>query len=389
MEKLVKKIKQNIPFVILVNKIKFFSKNKKMSKWIKQFEKIDSILDFETFKNSINMMLNDKNLKKPYMIQGYATESLLYGHFNSLCRYALNTKGEFYYLPKIEHGVNPDISVVPNNEIERFSNFIFQSDYKAEQIHSVDALKPVFILGPYIHYAEFVYSEDKMHEIKKSLGKTLLVFPFHNFEFSSSKSDDETFVNYIMDNYEKKYDTILVSVYWNDVNDKMYKLFEERGAKLVSSGFRGDKNFIDRLKTILYLSDDVCGNAFGTHIGYALYMNKRYFHIKTDRIFKDEKTGEIAKSNTKSYDQALCDLFQYENIENCNLNNKEIKQFIEKYWGKEKDIKSPKEIHEIIDICKHIYDDSKGYSNKYNDVVNKYKKANNYLILNAISIERD
>ena len=88
----------------------------------------------------------------------------------------------------------------------------------------------------------------------------------------------------------KQYDTVMVSVYWNDVESKLYGMFEKCGAILVSSGFRGDKAFISRLKTLISLSDCVCGNAFGTHIGYAMYLNKPFIYINNDLIFEKIKS---------------------------------------------------------------------------------------------------
>lgn len=376
-------VKKNIDLHDKAIRNKYQTKNELIHKFSQRLERIDSILDFEEYCAVIREM--KESTQPPFVEEFYGNESSYYGHIDALYKYAgLNTSPDCKVIPKMEHGINPTIIEKPANEITEYSNFIFQSDYKKNQIHSVNPMKPVFVLGPYIHYADYIYDDEKLSEIKKENGKTLLIFPFHNFEFSYYNSDNKAFVDYVMNNYAKNYDTVLVSVYWNDIDDELYKLFEDKGAKLVSAGFRGDRNFINRLKTIINLADDVCGNGFGTHIGYSLYMKKNYFHIVTKRLFVDLNTKVTSSNENTDFEKQLIDLFKYENLIENNLGNEQILRFFEKYWGKLSDVKSKNDIKHMIELCNHITKKSRKNFMNFDKVVNQIK--NDSIIQNSIKV---
>lgn len=346
----IKKVKQNRVTDLIINKTK----------------DIDSFKNYDEFADIIrNYAPKGVSLTK----QCYGGEALLYGHLSALYDYAGLGNPNVKAFPKLEHGVDTYASALKKEDIAFVGNFIFQGGYKKEQIHSIDPYKPVFVIGPYIHYAREIYSQSEMKQIKEQLGKTLLVYPFHCYEFSTGKYDDAKFVDYVMKELAKDFNTVLVSVYWNDVSDPIYEKFALMGAKLVSSGFRGDSNFIRRQKTIMMLADAVCGNSFGTHIGYSMCLNKPYLYIDTGLSYVDEKHIRLDSEleHHKKMDNELRKAFS--DFDATDEDKVLQKQLYIKYWGGNKALKSQEEIKLLLLLGEKITRDSHGFPGKFRKVV--------------------
>lgn len=48
---------------------------------------------------------------------------------------------------------------------------------------------------------------------------------------------------------------------------------------MTTAGHQLDINFLNRLKTIILLSDYTCSNSIGTHTGYCVYLGKPHLVI--------------------------------------------------------------------------------------------------------------
>lgn len=359
-------IDENIYVSNIISSINRFKHNRIVHKLISEVEQIDSISSYKQFGDVIinNKKLNSNDFE--YADLRYYGESLLYGHLDALYEYAGAGKPNYFAFPKMEHGANPTIDPVPQSIISKYPTFIYQSKYKSNQIHNVNELKPVFSIGPYVHYAKSIYNSDCMSNLKMKYGKILLVFPFHNFEKSISTAKDDIFVKYVMKNLAKDYDTVFVCAYWNDIDLKIYQIFKSEGAVLVSCGFRGDKNFINRLKTIIELSDAVCGNSFGTHIGYALYLDKPYYHIDNNLVFgyKEKEFSDEQKTTLGLLSKELQEAFGTHR-RNIDLQTSLFKR----YWGGKDEIKSQAEIRSILSVGNVILKHSMGCTNRFDNVV--------------------
>jgi hypothetical protein len=360
--------KKNIYISDVCSVVKRYRHNQIVHNLIRDVKEVDSILEFGDFAEIIRDYKKNTHVGFEFADLRYSGESRLYGHLDMLYKYAGLEKVNYFAFPKVEHGVNPTIDKMPKNVIDFYSNFLYQGQYKVKQIHGVNRYKPVFSIGPYIHYAESMYSDDICSNLKNKWGKTLVVFPFHNFEKATSFANDTVFVDYVMDVLAKQFDTVIVSVYWNDVDLNLYKQFQSRGAILVSSGFRGDKNFIKRLKTIIGLSDCVCGNAFGTHIGYAMYLKKPFVFIDnnlvfgyTDKTFSEDQKNILNYTNERV--KAAFGINSYNN--SCNL-QQEIYTY---FWGGNNLIKSRDELRSIIFVGEEILLRSHGYISKFDESV--------------------
>lgn len=198
----------------------------------------------------------------------------------------------------------------------------------------------VHVLGPYISYVKSLYSYEKLERMKKKLGRTLLVFPLHSV-------DDKEYTEYDIDEFIREvdaikdqycYDTVMVCMYWRDIHTNTFIPYKKKGWKIVTAGHRLDSNFLRRLRSIILLSDMVVTNGVGTHVGYAVCLNKPVYimdlpsYSTTIDVIRDGDGNECA-------DQFIRD---------CNISDKEIKEafstycetitddqlyVIRKYWG--------------------------------------------------------
>lgn len=82
--------------------------------------------------------------------------------------------------------------------------------------------KEIIMVGPYIQYADYFKSKDKLKALKSQLGKILLVFPTHSFEDCDDLYDFNQFSQCI-DEMAKDYDTVLISMIGYDIQQGLIK----------------------------------------------------------------------------------------------------------------------------------------------------------------------
>ena len=322
-----------------------------LKKYLKLVElsKIDSIKEFDTFQNAIESAKNQNAVTLPRHMK-YGGESIRhYGYYQAIMNYAGMDAEQFVYIPALEHGIRfrePSWAVDTDKLISSIS-YACEGPGRCSEIHSVDPWKPIFILGPYIHYTGGYYNETETKHIKDSWGKTLLVFPSHTWERKEFKSESDTIYNIVYNKYATDYDTILVCVYWNDVDSKLIDHFKKSGAKIVSAGFRGDYNFVRRLKTIIELSNDVVVDDLQTNIGFCKYMGRKVFlECTSPRFYNDPCFVE----NFQNFHEAFYTSNKEFTEKQFFLQNKLYRFF----WGGDEFIKTSEEMADIIMILKEM-----------------------------------
>lgn len=340
---------------------------------VESLANVDPIVDFESFKNGI-VSLKREFIQpgKMFGLSGVASESLLYGHLRALVEYSGRTYDESQrlVLPNIEHGIGW-LQRVPANVKQPYVHCaVSQGSYRSESIRGARSWLPHYVVGPYIHYAPLCYGDAQIAALKKRWGKTLLVFPAHTYELSEMSFGKERFVESVMDAYGSDFDTILVSAYWHDADDSLFKLFQQKGATVVSSGMREDSRFISRLKTLIMLSDAVVGNAIGTHIGYCMCLDKPFAFIES----ADAKINDIGNAfKTEEERELMIVQNQFEDAFS-SFSDKEEKKSIQEelyktYWGGRDAIKTPEEVGRMLDISQEVLDRSKGFVRKFPKVI--------------------
>lgn len=188
---------------------------------------------------------------------------------------------ERYIQALSEHGYFFGTYVQEMEKITFAKKLLTFSDIRKEHIEAVVKDKEVIPIGPYIHYAPDYYNEKKFIEEKKKLGKTLLVFFCHSGTGESVSFDIDVIIEKI--NSIRKYiDTVVVSLFWSDINNEIEKKLKDEGFLIFSSGHRYDYYFLSRLKTMIKLADITMSNFIGTHLAYCSYMNKPHWIVRQD-----------------------------------------------------------------------------------------------------------
>lgn len=338
-----------------------------VNKYQKKLEETDSILDYDSFVNIINEMLAKSKEEKVLRGSGYGVNSYFYGYYSELLNYANVTKSQ-YLIPSVEHGVC--FADIPWAYDPHFFWYISQSANRKADISSLSKGRVIVLpVGAYIQYSRYYYDLNKRNTLKNKYGKTLLVMPTHTWEGSQDANGvSEDIVDMIYRRYGSQFDTIMVCVYWHDVNSETYKKFQNRGAKLVSAGFRGDQNFIRRLKTIIDLSDAVFTDGLGTNIGFCMSMGKKIFIDNLKPLENDIKYN----NNNKLFAEA----FMTNN--DGNYSDEQVvcqKNLYDKFWGNI--FYSPEELHNIFDSLHNVLvDGNYSFEQVGNVIENIWRNSN-------------
>lgn len=321
-----------------MSKFRHYADYKKYSNFLKKISLIDSIRNYEEFAECIREVAVDENL---FIHIGYAPSSYFYGYYDAFVDYA-GVRNKISNLPlfsHMEHGW-ADLGNYRSPFSLNSLSYCSMSYVRKKEIHQMDPWRIFVSTGPYIHYADKFLNDNVEKEIKNKNGKTLLVIPFHTCEGEYYGSGMESFLfEQVYSKYADKYDTILVCVYWHNVNDNVIKEYKKNGAKLVSAGFRGDIKFLSRLKSIISLADDVVLDEPGTILGFCYYMGKSTFIEEREDRFIDEGATWIVKK--------LREAFHSPNLIFTSEQLSEQKKLFDLGWGGEF-IKSRKEARAIL-----------------------------------------
>ena len=226
-------------------------------------------------------------------------------------------------------------------EVERVTwakKLLTFSDVRKEHIVAVINNKDVYPIGPYIHYAPDYYDEKKLAAVKQELGRTLLVFFSHSGTGESVSFDLDALIEKI-NSIKKRFQSIVISLFWSDINPEIETRLLTEGYRIFSSGHRYDFYFLSRQKTMIKLADVTMSNSTGTHLAYCSYLNKPHWIVR--QVIKSKALNEKGAANIAIAEMMGKDIVnQQENEELYQtfaeyseiLTNKQ-KQVCDKYFG--------------------------------------------------------
>lgn len=358
----------------------------------KKYEKENKILDEFSLKTDALDMLTDINefqklakeleylVKQEDMIRfhrGYNFEGFFYGNVQTLLNYAGLDNSNIKYAPMVSHGGMPLYSVGTQY---RYA-VIFQGTYLKKLVHQHFPYIPVFTVGPYIHYASGIYSNEKIKNIKEHNGKTLLVYMPHSIEDVKREFCKQKFIDDVLLKYKNSFSTIYLCVYWADVNEPVCEYAIEKGMKVVCIGFRFDVKFNYRQKSLLEIADAVVFGDIGSFVYNAIYLKKPVGRVEItnntticEKQYSSDNERRIQFINDyKLFSDKFYDIFS----EKLDMNDKMF-EWANPFSGFDK-LKSAEEIKEIISISKDIIEECDDKLDKYEAAVYnlllKYKKA--------------
>lgn len=242
----------------------------------------------------------------------------------------------------IEHGLYIGSLVPERHLVDPFNNIITFSEYRKKFIETKTD-KNIITIGPYIKYANPLYSQEKIDFEKKRLGKTLVVFPSHSIDCVYAKYDINQFIDYIKEFKNKfNFDNVLICLYWKDIALGMQQDYINAGFHVVSAGHSYDPYFLSRLKTIILLSDATLTNAVGTHVGYAVSLNKpiqiwdksqvKYHPIPGNEIEAEKELTMRQGGDLDTHREAVSHIKNVFSSFNHVL-SEEQKSCVKYYWG--------------------------------------------------------
>lgn len=189
----------------------------------------------------------------------------------------------------------------------------------------------VHAVGPYIIGAENFHSKEDLEKIKKQYGKILLVYPSHSIDTIKAEYDISALISEI--NARKKdFDNVFICLHWKDIqNEERLLKYKNSGFIVVSNGLGSDPHFLSRQKDIMMLSDMVMTNGLGTHIGYAVCLQRPVYFFQQNKYNTDEKGNVLkANNNIESTEKQFIQAFQNYSFD---ISQEQI-ELVEKFWGK-------------------------------------------------------
>lgn len=178
-----------------------------------------------------------------------------------------------------EHGYFWGAYVQESESVTYADKLLTFGDVRKKHIESVIKDKEVIPIGPYVHYAPDYYDEDRFAEEKKKLGRTLLVF-FSHSGTGEQVSFDLDFIIGKINSIRSDFQTVVISIFWSDINPEVEKRLHEEGYLIFSSGHRYDYYFLSRQKTMIKLADATMSNFVSTHIAYCACFNKPHWAVR-------------------------------------------------------------------------------------------------------------
>ena len=286
----------------------------------------------------------------PYPGHDMVFDNNVYGIGNTLKNYSGFTGQINAY---IEHGVYFGNYVDTNQWY--LSKIITFSNQRKKRLLNQNVNKDIHVIGPYINYADILFNEEYMKNLKAGLGKTLLIFPMHsstNIDLSYDIAHFSNQINKIKEDFS--FDSIIVCLYFKDVyNPKVVNWYVNIGCKICSAGHKWDKHFLNRLKTIISLADNTISNDVGTNIGYCVSLGKPHTILKSEIHYKPSNNVGIDQMKFELHKERLLEIDDVINVfirtdgSIYNKINSNQTELINKYWGLDS-TKTKKELFSIL-----------------------------------------
>lgn len=216
----------------------------------------------------------------------------------------------------------------------------------------------VFEVGPYIHYASPFLSEMELSRLKSKLGQVMLVFPKHSIERVSLKGDlGQTVEQIDALRNSRSIDTVIVCLYFNDIQSSLPSLFETRGFKVACCGHRSDPLFLSRQKSLIQLADLTVSNSVGTHVGYCHDLDKEHIVIEQTYSVEDSRSFNVNNDPlyVRSYRKEISEV-AHAFSESGNETLRDAAAC--KYWGADK-VRSAEELRTALAFLDQTYKSTK------------------------------
>ncbi|MCI8469267.1 MAG: hypothetical protein HFJ75_07270 [Eggerthellaceae bacterium] len=307
--------------------------------WARGIDSIDDVRELKAFRAEVEAG------RRFYTTDANWSNSLIYGIWNAL--FGEVSDMPLYRMPAVEHGL-----IFP---AQQFTDTLYTArptlatfgDYR-RNILRAKTDKPIFAVGPYISYATPYYDCERLAEMRRKNGRTLLVFPAHGTDESAVTREQDIYFSKIKE-IAAAFDTVIVNAFWWNINDPFIEKLAAEGFHISSAGFRDDVCFLSRLRTLIELSDLVVGDDVGTHVGYTLALGVPYCLLPSGT--KVEPSGDVATEEVARIEQ------EQRKIGAPFVGSTEIRanqiEICEPFWGFSY-LRSREELRAMGEISAHI-----------------------------------
>lgn len=270
----------------------------------------------------------------------------------------------------VSAGAYYDIADFKNNDRKIF---LTRSVQRRNEIQSVSN-KLIIPIGPgAMPYTKGIYSDIQLEDVKKNLGKTLLVIPKHTVNDSSVDMEFNQFADFVKEIASQyKFDTVLCCLYYADIIKGANIPYERLGWKVVTAGYKGNYDFADCLNTIYSMADCIIGQGYGGSSVYPLLFRKPYTYYPASRDVVVEGKGLIKSEDHNAwadeYEKIMVKLFG--NFSE-KITEEQWKTLDELYGYSE--VKSKEQMKAILEFARDIEND-KGINERHINSLLKRKK---------------
>ena len=305
-----------------------------------------------------------------YTTDANRSNSIIYGIWDSI--FGSVADYPVYRLPAVEHGLIFPAQQFTDTLFTARPSLVTFGRYRYEILRS-KVRKPVFMVGPYIAYAEPYYDKEKRNKLKKKNGRTLQVLPAHGTDESGvTRAQDSDIAKVRM--LAKDYQTVIVNAFWWNINDPIIKKFAAEGYHISSAGFRDDVRFLSRLRTLIELADLVVGDDVGTHVGYTLALGVPYHQIPLGTSVDPPRgVSQYEYRRVEGIKSNLGSLF----LEANEILSDQV-EVCEPFWGFSC-LRSREELKAIAEISAHIgelsHDWSLGFARASKHALREYEES--------------
>lgn len=206
---------------------------------------------------------------------------------------------------------------------------------------------PAVAIGPWIRYARPLLREEELRQLREDLGSTLLVVLAHSWDQVERRMELGDCVEAVAATAKAAgYRQVIWLRHWKDPQPRGLP----PGWIVACNGHRSNPWFLDALRTLLELSDGLVSNAFGTHLGYAVALEKRLHWIAVG-VEQDlsalsgpkaeEERREWAERERLSAELAVCLAAGGE------AGDRAVFELLHPYWGLDA-VRSPRELREVL-----------------------------------------
>ncbi len=203
---------------------------------------------------------------------------------------------------------------------------------------------PAQAIGPWIAYARPLLDGQEIARLRAELGPTLLVVLAHSWDQVERHSDPQACIAAVASlAAEAGYRSVIWLRHWKDP-----QLAGLPPQWIVAcNGHRSNPWFLDAMRTVLELSDGLATNAFGTHLGYAGWLERR-LHWLPVAAGQDLSQLSSAKAEEEAIEWAerqrlsalLIDLLASGDAEG-------LRQLLDPYWGLQQ-VRTPEELRLLL-----------------------------------------